>query len=106
MDPVRKRFSPEDLQGELSKSGIDGTVLVQTLLSLDESRELLETASHWEWVRGVVGWVAEADMLHTVLADRRIVTGRKAQDKVVRMRGLGGGNGQVTTCMTSRALVL
>ena len=57
MDPVRKRFSPEDLQGELSKSGIDGTVLVQTLLSLDESRELLETASHWEWVRGVVGWV-------------------------------------------------
>jgi L-fucono-1,5-lactonase len=38
MDPVRKRFSPEDLQGELSKSGIDGTFLVQTISSLDESR--------------------------------------------------------------------
>jgi L-fuconolactonase len=32
-------------------------VLVQTLSSLDESRELLEIASRWEWVRGVVGWV-------------------------------------------------
>jgi L-fuconolactonase len=64
MDPVRKRFSPEDLQGELARSGIDGTVLVQTLSSLDESRELLETASRWEWVRGVVGWVdlAAADV--------------------------------------------
>jgi len=57
MDPVRKRFAPEDLQGELSKSGIDGTVLVQTISSLEESRELLETASRWEWVRGVVAWV-------------------------------------------------
>jgi L-fuconolactonase len=57
MGPVRKRFSPQDLVGELAKSAIDGTVLVQTLSSLDESRELLETASRWEWVRGVVGWV-------------------------------------------------
>jgi L-fuconolactonase len=57
MDPVRKRFSPEDLGGELAKSDIDGTVLVQTLSSLDESRDLLEIASRWEWVRGVVGWV-------------------------------------------------
>jgi hypothetical protein len=57
MDPVRKRFSPEDLQGELSESGIDGTVLVQTISSLDESRELLATVSRWEWVRGVAAWV-------------------------------------------------
>src|ERR1700677_1018754 len=57
MGPVRKRFSPEDLVRELAESDIDGTVLVQALSSLDESRELLETASRWEWVRGVVGWV-------------------------------------------------
>ncbi len=60
MGPVRRRFSPEDLVGELAKSDIDGTVLVQTLSSLDESRELLETASRWEWVRGVVAWVDPA----------------------------------------------
>jgi L-fuconolactonase len=57
MDPVRRRFGPEDLRGELAKAGIDGTVLVQTLSSAEESRELLETASRWEWVLGVVGWV-------------------------------------------------
>jgi L-fuconolactonase len=64
MGPVRKRFSPQDLEGELARSGIDGTVLVQTLSSLDETREFLETASRWEWVRGVVGWVdlAAADV--------------------------------------------
>jgi L-fuconolactonase len=57
MDRVRRRFSPEDLRGELAKAGIDGTVLVQTLSSLDESREFLEIASRWEWVLGVVAWV-------------------------------------------------
>ena len=35
MDPVRRRFSPEDLAGELVASDIDGTVLVQTISSLD-----------------------------------------------------------------------
>jgi L-fuconolactonase len=57
MDPVRRRFSPDDLAKELTESDIDGTVLVQTLSSLDESREFLAIASRWEWVRGVVGWV-------------------------------------------------
>jgi L-fuconolactonase len=77
MGPVRKRFAPEDLAGELAKSGIDATVLVQTLSSLDESRELLETASHWEWVRGVVGWVDLA-------AD-------DASDQLDELRGSPGG---------------
>ncbi len=33
-----------------------------------------------------------AGKLHAVLADRRIVAGRKAHDEIVRMRGLGGGD--------------
>lgn len=57
MGPVRRRFSPDDLARELTESDIDGTVLVQTLSSLDESREFLAIASRWQWVRGVVGWV-------------------------------------------------
>jgi L-fuconolactonase len=57
MSPMRRRFSPQDLAGNLAKSDIDGTVLVQALSSLDESREFLEMASRWAWVRGVVGWV-------------------------------------------------
>ncbi len=57
MAPLRRRFSPQDLVGELAKSDIAGTVVVQARSSLDESRELLRTASRWAWVRGVVGWV-------------------------------------------------
>jgi L-fuconolactonase len=57
MDPIRKRFSPQELEGELAKSGIDGTVLVQTLSSSDETREFLAITTRWDWVRGVVGWV-------------------------------------------------
>ncbi len=33
-----------------------------------------------------------AGQLHAMLADRRIVAGGKAEDEVVRMRGLGGGD--------------
>jgi L-fuconolactonase len=77
MDAVRKRFAPEDLEGELAKSDMDGTVLVQTLSSLDESRELLETASHSQWVRGVVAWV-------DLVAD-------DVGDQVDELRGSPGG---------------
>jgi L-fuconolactonase len=76
MGPVRRRFSPEDLQGELAQSGIDGTVLVQTLSSLDESREFLEIASRWDWVRGVVAWVdLAADDVSDQLDELRASTG-------------------------------
>ena len=57
MDPVRRAFTPDDLRGALDQEQVDGTVLVQTLSSLPETREFLQVAAATDFVRGVVGWV-------------------------------------------------
>jgi L-fuconolactonase len=57
MDPIRRPFTPDDLRGALDENRIQGTVLVQTISSLPETREFLELAAATEFVRGVVGWV-------------------------------------------------
>ena len=57
MDPVRRMFAPNDLRGPLREANIDGTVLVQTLSSLGETRDFLELAATVDFIYGVVGWV-------------------------------------------------
>jgi L-fuconolactonase len=57
MDPVRRAFTPGDLRGPLDQEHIDGTVLVQTLSSVPETREFLQIAAATGFVHGVVGWV-------------------------------------------------
>jgi L-fuconolactonase len=57
MDPVRRAFTPHDLRGPLAEERIDGTVLVQTLSSSQETREFLQLAVATDFVYGVVGWV-------------------------------------------------
>jgi L-fuconolactonase len=57
MDPVRRPFTPDDLAPELAAQHISGTVLVQTISSMDETREFLELAARTDFVWGVVGWV-------------------------------------------------
>lgn len=57
MDPVRRAFAPDDLRGTLGEEQIDGTVLVQTLSSAQETREFLHLAAATAFVHGVVGWV-------------------------------------------------
>lgn len=49
--------TPDDLRGTLDEEQIDGTVLVQTLSSPQETREFLQLAASTDFVRGVVGWV-------------------------------------------------
>ena len=46
MDPVRRAFAPDDLRGTLDEERVDGTVLVQTLSSPQETREFLDLAAH------------------------------------------------------------
>jgi L-fuconolactonase len=55
--PINRRFGPEDLAPELAAHGISGTVLVQTISSLAETREFLGLAARHEFIWGVVGWV-------------------------------------------------
>ena len=54
---IRRPFGPGELRPLLEDNGVDRTVLVQALSSLDETRELLDTAATSEFVAGVVGWV-------------------------------------------------
>ena len=57
MTPVRRAFTPDDLRGTLGEERVDGTVLVQTLSSAQETREFLDLAAATGFVHGVVGWV-------------------------------------------------
>jgi L-fuconolactonase len=57
MDPIRRTFTPDDLRGVLRGADIDGTVLVQTISNLAETREFLQLAAGTDFIAGVVGWV-------------------------------------------------
>jgi L-fucono-1,5-lactonase len=57
LDPIRRRFGPDDLRPELRQGGIAGTVLVQTIADIAETREFLQIAASTNFVAGVVGWV-------------------------------------------------
>ena len=70
---IRRRFGPEDLAPLIEHAGVDRTVLVQTISSLDETREFLATAALTDFIAAVVGWVdlmgaAVADTLATLAA--------------------------------------
>ena len=54
---IHRDFGPQDLAPLLRASGIDGTVLVQSLPRVAETRALLAQARSTSFVRGVVGWV-------------------------------------------------
>ena len=58
---IDRRFAPEDLVSELAAAGIDRTILVQTIGSLDETREFLATAAAVPFIGGVIGWVDLTD---------------------------------------------
>ncbi len=53
---IDRPFAPTDLAPELAATGIDGTILVQTRSSEDETTEFLATAAVTPFLAGVVGW--------------------------------------------------
>jgi L-fuconolactonase len=57
MSAIRRDFLPEHLQPELARNGFDGSVVVQTRQTLEETRWLLELAGRSREIVGVVGWV-------------------------------------------------
>jgi L-fuconolactonase len=64
---IRRPFGPKDLEPSLTGTGVDGTILVQTRASMDETREFLGTTIAAPFVRGVVGWV---DLTDPAVADQ------------------------------------
>jgi L-fuconolactonase len=69
---IRKPFGPEDLGPLLAASGVDRTIVVQTLPSLEETRDFLTVAEATDFVAGVVGWVDLTDpSVSSVIAELR-----------------------------------
>lgn len=54
---IHRDFKPADLKPLLAAAGIDGTVLVQSLPSLADTRFMLDLSDREAFVLGVVGWV-------------------------------------------------
>ena len=57
LEAIRRPFGPNELRPLLDDNGVDKTILVQTVSSLDETREFLEVAATNDFIAGVVGWV-------------------------------------------------
>lgn len=57
MHIIQKNFMPADLQPVLKKNNIDGCVLVQVDQTEDENIFQLKSASGYDFIKGVVGWV-------------------------------------------------
>jgi L-fuconolactonase len=54
---IRRPFGPDDLRPLLEDNRVDRTILVQTISSVEETREFLDTAAANDFIAGVVGWV-------------------------------------------------
>jgi L-fuconolactonase len=61
LTPIRREFGPQELVPELEAAGLDGSILVQTCSSVEETLEFLEIAAQNPAVMGVVGWVDLTD---------------------------------------------
>jgi L-fuconolactonase len=73
---IRRPFGPANLAPLLAAAGIDRTVLVQTISSLDETHEFLNTAAGTDFIGGVVGWVGLTDpAVADTLAELRVGPG-------------------------------
>ena len=57
MEILQKDYLPDQLKGELSSAGFDGSVAVQARQSLAETEWLLTLAEKNSFIKGVVGWV-------------------------------------------------
>jgi L-fuconolactonase len=57
MSVIARDFMPADLLPVLERNGIDGTVLVQTCHTEDDTRFMLQLANENDFIKGVVGWV-------------------------------------------------
>ena len=65
LESIRRDFGPDDLRPLIQRKGIDQTVLVQTLHSLEENRWALSLVEAHDWIAGVVGWI---DLTHPLCA--------------------------------------
>jgi L-fuconolactonase len=54
---LNKDFKPEHFLNVSNKCGIDGTVLVQSADSYEDTFYMMSVASEYDFVKGIVGWI-------------------------------------------------
>lgn len=101
--PLGRHYLVKDLEDTVKPCGVVGTVLVQTIHSLSESKWFCELANASDLIRGVVGWIdlasdraeSQLDELlacsEKLVGIRHVVQGEPDPDWVVRpevIRGL------------------
>jgi len=67
MQILKRNYMPVDLQHEMSRAGVDGTVAVQATQSEQETDFLIQLADAYPFIQGVVGWV---DLCSDALEER------------------------------------
>jgi L-fuconolactonase len=55
--PIYRTFEAPELESQLQAAGVDHTVIVQSMDSYEDTAYMFETAAHYSWVAGIVGWV-------------------------------------------------
>jgi L-fuconolactonase len=78
--PIYRTYAPVDLEPELASAGVEATVLVQTVNTLDDTDSMLSTADRHPFVGAVVGWVP--------LTDARLADAALAARPHPRLRGI------------------
>lgn len=63
--PIYDTFEAPQLEPQLQASNIDKTVIVQAMNTYADTDYMLDIASNFEWVAGVVGWVPLLDPAET-----------------------------------------
>ncbi len=59
---IYRTYTPADLEPELGPAGIDATVLVQTVGTLDDTDSMLAAVDRYPFIGAVVGWVPLHDV--------------------------------------------
>jgi L-fuconolactonase len=57
MSVLKRDYLPRELNTEMEKSGVTGTIAVQARQKIEETGWLLEMAGDHSFIKGVVGWV-------------------------------------------------
>jgi L-fuconolactonase len=56
LEPIYRDYLPGDLTPQLSRAGVDSTVLVQAAPTIAETQFMLDLAAEHAFIAGVVGW--------------------------------------------------
>jgi L-fuconolactonase len=77
LEAIYRDFGPEDLEPLLEATGMEGTVVVQTMEHEADTAYMLDLAGRHGFIKGVVGWTdlkarCAAEAIARLAADRRL----------------------------------